>query len=345
MIYVNKKSADSFFVKNFEKNGTNFKFVDENTDFIENSKNNIYITPENNTFVHRCPATEIYRCCNYYVVDMMEGCPFDCTYCILQEYLNHRFIKVFSDTKKVKEEILALAKKGKYRLGTGELSDSLAYDHILNLTDFFIPIVNKLENIQFEFKTKSANITKLFNHNPKNILISWSLNPEEIIKTEEYYTAGLSERIEAAGKCADYGYKVCFHFDPLIYYKNFEKGYSDLLRRLFDRIPEDSVEYISISTFRFMPNLLETVRNRFEHSTLLQSSYVKSLDGKMRYFKTLRTYMLRFITSKIKSEWQNVFIYYCMEHESIWKKLLGYDPGERKEFEKNFPFFHQNGQL
>ncbi|MEC9492342.1 SPL family radical SAM protein [Flexistipes sp.] len=341
MIYIDKSGFDSPFVNIFEREGRKFTFVNSMEE-VEDSKNNIYITSGYNTFVHRCPATRNYRCCNYYVVDLVEGCPFDCTYCILQEYLNHNFIKVYSNLGRVEEEIISLSKKGVFRLGTGELSDSLAYDHILKLSDFFIPIINKLENIQFEFKTKSANVGRLFNHNPENILVSWSLNPQEIIAAEEHYTADLDERIDAAAKCAEYGYKVGFHFDPLIYYNDFEKGYSDVAKKLFEKIPEQSVEYISISTFRFIPGLLDTVREKFESSQLLKSDYVKTLDGKMRYFKSLRHYMLGYMVSRIREYWPNVFLYFCMEHETVWKQLLGFDPGEREKFESNFPFYRKS---
>lgn len=339
MIYIDKNAYKSPFVKIFEKDGRNFTFVN-NIEEIEDSKNNIFITSGFNTFVHRCPATTNYCCCNYYVVDLVEGCPFDCTYCILQKYLNHNLIKVHSNLRSVEKEIVNISQKGKLRLGTGELSDSLAYDHILKLSDFFIPIINDLENIQFEFKTKSANIKRLFHHNPKNILVSWSLNPQKLVADEEHFTATLDERIKAAAMCAEYGYKVCFHFDPLIYYENFEKGYGEVIEKLFSRIPEKSVEYISISTFRFIPGLLDIVREKFEYSHLLKNEYVKTLDGKMRYFKALRYYMLRYVIDKIREYWPNVFLYFCMEHQSVWKKLLSYDPGEREEFEKNFPFYH-----
>jgi len=108
-------------------------------------------------------------------------------------------------------------------LGTGELSDSLALDHILKLSDFIIPVINSLEHIQFEFKTKSTNINNLLNHNPKNIVISFSLNPENLAVKEELFAANPLSRIKAAQLLAAYGYRLAFHFDPLIYSDNFEK--------------------------------------------------------------------------------------------------------------------------
>ena len=49
--------------------------------------------------------------------------------------------------------------------------------------------------------------------------------------------------------------------------------------------------------------------------------------------------MIGFVTEKLKKQWKKPFIYYCMEHSSIWEKILNYDPGEREEFETYFPCY------
>jgi spore photoproduct lyase len=335
-IFVDKAAAESEVAANAMKNCSDVSFVGS-AEEVPDNKNCIYITAGPNTFVHRCPATKIYRCCDYYVADVAEGCPFDCTYCILQSYLNHEYIKVYSDFEGIKNDILNLPKDRFYRLGTGELSDSLALDHIFNFSGFIGETVNKADNLLFEFKTKSANIKNLLNINPKNMMVSWSMNPQEIIDKEEHGAAKLDNRLKAANLCSQYGYKIGFHFDPLIYYDNFEAGYAEVIRKMAESVPESSVEYISVSTFRFIPELLDIVRGKFDRSLLLQSEYVKTMDGKMRYFKPVRVHMLDFFVKEVRKYWKDVFIYFCMEHESVWKKIMKYDPGEREDFEKFFP--------
>jgi len=338
MIYLEKSCIKGSFHTLFEKKGIDYKLVLSEDEF-EDSKKNIYITSQKNRFVHQCPATKDYRCCNYMVVDAVEGCPFDCSYCILQVYLNHQYIKVYDDLDGIKKSILSLNRSGRYRLGSGELSDSLALDHILFMTDFLIPIINDCDNVQFEFKTKSTNINNLFNHNPKNVVVSFSLNPQEIVGSEEHFAAPVSERIKAAKMLSEYGYKVSFHFDPLISWENFEDLYGNLLDMLFDNIKESYVEFVSISSFRFIPELSDIIRGKFPKSKILAHQFVKSTDGKMRYFKSKRLRMLRFIVDKFNKNWPNVFTYFCMEEKSTWLKLKGFDPGLREEFEKNFKWY------
>jgi spore photoproduct lyase len=269
----------------------------------------------------------------------MEGCPFDCSYCILQAYLPHKNIQVSSNTDAITTAINTLIHEGeKRRLGTGELSDSLALDNIFPFSRLITPLINKQDVIQFEFKTKSANIANLLDLNPKNIVVSWSLNPPEIAMTEEHGAAPIHKRLEAAKLCADAGYRIGFHFDPLIAYEGWQKGYGELLATLFNTVPESSVEYISISTFRTTAALMDRMRERPEPSRLLRGDMIAGLDGKQRYFKALRAELLGYVTNELYRHWRSVFVYYCMEHESLWKNLLGFDPGEREEMEELFPY-------
>jgi len=343
-IFVDKNAVDSWPAVHAIKNCADVEFVESSLQ-VPDSKNSVHITSGPNSFVHRCPATKIYRCCNYYVADVAEGCPFDCTYCILQAYLNHEYIKVYSDFEGVKNDILSLPKDQFFRLGTGELSDSLALDHVINFSGYIAETVNSAENLLFEFKTKSANIKNLLNLNPKNMMVSWSLNPQEIADKEEHGTAKIHNRLKAANICAEYGYRIGFHFDPLIHYSGFEKGYSDVIEKMVSSVPESSVEYISVSTFRFIPELLDIVRDKFDRSLLLENEYVKTLDGKMRYFKPMRVQMLEHFVKEVRKHWKDVFIYFCMEHESVWKKLMGFDPMEREDFEKHFPCQIRNSRV
>lgn len=168
-------------------------------------------------------------------------------------------------------------------------------------------------------------------------MVSWSLNPASIIEQEEPYTATLERRLKAAETLSKYGYKIGFHFDPLIMSYNFEKLYGELIDNLISRINEESVEYISISTFRCPSELMNIIRQRKSPSILTKGDFIKGIDGKTRYFKAERIKMISFVTEKLKKQWKKPFIYYCMEHSSIWEKILNYDPGDREEFETYFP--------
>ncbi len=342
MIYAERTALGSPLVKELELAGQAFTVV-ESADEVPDSKSEIVVVQKHENYCHPCPGTKIYRCCNYYTTDVMEGCPFDCSYCILQAYLGHRNIRVSGDTQRITDSVRALIKEGiPRRLGTGELSDSLALDGLFPFTRLLTPIVNSQDVIQFEFKTKSANISNLLNLNPRNIVVSWSLNPQHIIDAEERGAAGLVDRLEAARACAEAGYRVAFHFDPVICRDGSAEDYIRLICQLTEAVPASAVEYVSISTFRAPPLLIDRMRERKERSVILQGDLSPALDGKFRYFMPLRREILNNMTGLFRRLWPDVFVYYCMEHALVWERNMGRDPGGREEFERLFPWSFKN---
>ena len=97
------------------------------------------------------------------------------------------------------------------------MTDSLALEGILPYSDYLIPFFNKTQNAVLELKTKSANVGHLLKQQlPRNVIFTWSLNTPLVIANEEHGTATLDERIAAAGKLADKGALVGFHFHPMV---------------------------------------------------------------------------------------------------------------------------------
>ncbi len=338
MIFVEKSAQHLPLVDLVAKSADDIKVVDSAQE-VEDVKSNIIITSKNDNFVHPCPATNIYRCCNYHVMDIMQGCPFDCSYCILQAYLPHKHIRVTGAVDEAVKSAMVAVSSQKRRIGTGELSDSLALDGIIPLSKVLVPFANTHDNVQFEFKTKSANVANLLNLNPKNVIVSWSLNPREIQSAEEPLTASIDKRLNAMEACIAHGYRVGIHFDPLMYVENFEQIYGNLLDELFERIDGSKVEFISVSTFRAPDELMDAIRLRKGDSLLTKGDYVKGIDGKIRYFKALRMKMMKYVVGRLKQSWQDPFVYLCMEHDTTWQRLMGYDPLEREDFEKLFPHY------
>lgn len=155
----------------------------------------------------------------------------DCVYCILQAYLDTPWITHYTNINKLYAEISAELSANPatlYRVGTGEFTDSLALETITQISSRLVPFFSNLENGVLELKTKCASIESLqgLAHNRRTI-VSWSLNAEKISNYEEIRAASIDERLEAAGKCADWGYGLGFHFDPIIHHPNWKEGYKN----------------------------------------------------------------------------------------------------------------------
>ena len=296
---------------------------------LTTGKKSLWITRFKGDFLKPCPATGTeYLCCRYWVLNAQTHCPLDCTYCILQDYLNVPLITVYVNIENIPREIDAMISKepGRlFRMGTGELTDSLAFDEVTHFNENLIRHALKKKMI-LEIKTK----TDLVGHLPvipkRNVLISWSLNPGDFIKGQEFKSAPLAKRLKAASTAVRKGYRLGFHFDPLLMLPGWEKKYDTLIETLTRRIPESEVMWISLGSLRFPPSLKKIIEERFPGTGITSAEFVKGMDGKMRYFRPERVRLYRHIYAKVRETWKNVFTYFCMENKTVWHEVMGFAP-------------------
>jgi spore photoproduct lyase len=92
---------------------------------------------------------------------------------------------------------------------------------------------------------------------------------------------------------------------------------------------------MSMGSLRFAPALKDVVRERFPKSRLMYAELVPGADGKMRYFKPLRTEMYTKMFSWIRRYTADTGLYLCMESQEIWQKVFGYAPACGAEVEQH----------
>jgi len=276
-------------------------------------------------FIKHCPCSPEAISCGYYNINLHTGCPFNCTYCILQTYLETKEPIFYTNINDLKTELNEIIKEEKYlRIGTGELSDSLAYDNQTNYSNKIFDLFYQFKSIIFEFKTKSTNISNLLKRKniPKNIVVSWSLNTKFLIKNEELLTPNLSERLKAIKSVQDKGFMIGIHFDPIIYYKNWKKDYIELINEISKIINPKQIAWWSLGALRF-PYSLKTHILKFKESILFEGELIRGYDNKYRYFKPLRNEMFKIISSEIKKKISSeIRLYLCMEDEEMWNDIF-----------------------
>ena len=221
-----------------------------------------------------------------------------------------------------------------FRIGTGEHSDSLALDKTLGINQHVIKFFATLPNALLELKTKSNHVEHLLElpHGGKTV-ISWSVTPQAIVKKEELKTATLDERLKAAKMASDAGYKVAFHFDPMIDYPDWEKGYQGLVEQIIDNISPERIAWVSLGTLRYISSLKSIVDERFPNSRVFLGEFVPGIDGKMRYLKKIRQRLYRNVQQKIQKLAPNVPTYLCMESSHLWKNSMSNQPETPPEME------------
>jgi spore photoproduct lyase len=309
-------------------------------DSIGFGKRHLLLTHSYGRRLKPCPGTSRHICCGYHVVNAITNCPMDCSYCVLQGYLNNPFLTLYTNWDDLLKEIdtfLSGDPRSLLRLGTGELSDSLALDSIFPLSQMLIPFFAGRNNGILELKTKSADVDPLLhlNHRGRTV-ISWSLNPQKMIEEEEIRTAPLTERIDAAKRCQEAGYPIGFHFDPIIYHEGWEEGYEETIRSLFDRIDPQKVIWISMGGFRYPPQLKGIAKERFPDTKIFLGELFPGKDAKFRYLREIRVEMYQKMIGWLREIDPDLFIYLCMESQEVWEKVFGWAPEDSHHLNRLF---------
>ena len=272
-----------------------------------------------------------YLCCNVHVLRSLHNCPFECTYCFLQNYLTDGATKIVDDAAHLMNEVkewLQCEPSRLFRIGTWELGDSLALEKKTGQAEKLIKAFAGLDNAVLELKTKSDSVDSLLSldHKGKTV-ISWSLNTGDIIASEEHRTAPLKRRIAAMHKAAGAGYLIGLHFDPMIFHEGWEEGYAKLVSDIFKAVPADRIAWISIGSLRFNPEMKKKIENNYPDSRLTSAEMVHGDDAKIRYVKPLRVAMYRFLYNELKKYVsESNLIYLCMERWDVWDKVFGSHP-------------------
>ena len=199
-----------------------------------------------------------------------------------------------------------------------------------DLSNRLIPAFAAQKSTILELKTKTTAIKRLerLPHNRKTIM-AWSVNTPRIIAEEERLTASLGARLNAAAKCESWGYPLAFHFDPIVIYDGCDADYEQVVNQIFTKVSPDSIVWISLGTFRFMPALKTLIQKRFPNSNIIYGEFITGLDGKKRYFKQLRIEIYQKIIACIRAHAPRALIYFCMEDDEVWQKCLGFKASKR----------------
>jgi spore photoproduct lyase len=269
-----------------------------------------------------------HLCCGYLTLDLISGCPMECSYCILQSYLaNNPVTTAYVNTDEILAQVgefLDRYPNRFFRIGTGELSDSLALDPIVDNARVLIPFFARRRNAILELKTKTDFVDHLLEleHGGRTVF-AWSVNTPEIIAAEERGTASLDERLAAARKAAAAGYGVAFHFDPIVMRSTVEETvevYRAIVDRILDEISNDAIAWVSLGLLRYPPELAEVARKRFPETRIFDGELVP-VGGKMRYPRFLRQEVYRPLWERLASEIPERKLYLCMETPAVWQRI------------------------
>ncbi|MDP2643997.1 MAG: DNA photolyase [Desulfobacterales bacterium] len=283
-----------------------------------------------------CPAFSYETlCCKLKTIDAVENCAFHCNYCAVQTFYGERITVNRALRENLKH--LKINPDAFYHFGTGQSSDSLALGNASGILDDLCEFAGRHPNVMLELKTKSKNISYFLNRPiPRNIVCSWSLNTKAVICHEEYGTASLSERLEAAKQLTGRGVKVAFHFHPLIAYKNCVQEYRDVAGKILSLFNRNEVAFISFGALKFSKSVIQHIRKTGGSTKILQMEMEKDSGGKLTYPFARRHRLFESLYQAFASWHSSVFIYLCMEDAPMWDRVFGWHYENNDDFEAGF---------
>jgi len=191
-------------------------------------------------------------CPHFYILAHGNGCAFRCAYCYLQLTFRGKVgPTVFTNVGDMLAEVDAfLAREEPAVLNAGELADALALDGRTGLTKELVPRFAAQGRHLLLLLTKSANVDNLLDLEHKGrTVVSFSVNAADVAARYELGSPSPAERIAAARRAADAGYRVRFRLDPVIPVPGWEDSYRAILEQILKEAPPERITFGSLRYF------------------------------------------------------------------------------------------------
>lgn len=255
---------------------------------------------------------------HYYFIHAYN-CIYECQYCYLQGYFNTPDIVLFINHEEIIEEMeRALLKHPgqKVWFHAGEFSDSLALTHLTGELDLYHAFCEKHPNAIIELRTKSVNTREIEKLRPlPNLIVSFSLSPKEMARRVDLKTPNAEARVRAMRTLKSLGFPIAAHFDPIVYEDKFKSEYTELLKQMADLTAD--LKYLSLGVVRFTKDVYREVERNYPDSVLHTGPMIKSFDGKVRYHRPMRMWLMNSIKElAIGAGVKPEAIYLCMEEHA-----------------------------
>lgn len=270
-----------------------------------------------------CPFfSEGANCCGLYSLDAASGCALGCSFCAISAVLGETV--EFPTDLAQRLSAVELNPDRFYHVSTGEFTDSLVWGNRNGMLDILFDFARRHPNVQLELKTKTDRIDYLLEHAPTdNILCTWLLNSETIIRNEEPAAATLRRRLQSARAVAHRGYRVGFHIKPLVYYSGWRAEYASLAGHLLADFSPDELAFVALGVMWFNAPVIREIRRRGGESKVLQMPLVEDPKGKLTYPMERRVELYSNLYKALQPWHGQVFFFLCMETAPVCERVLG----------------------
>ncbi len=275
------------------------------------------------------------NCCQLSIIEAVTGCALGCSFCNVNASMGE-LVEISHDLASRLSQV-ELDPEVFYHVSTSHMSDSLAWGNRHGVLDALFGFAREHPNARLELKTKSDRIDYLLRHEiPHNVVCSWWLNTDTIIRNEEHGTATLNGRLQAARAIRDRGCATGFHINPIVYYKGWREDYASLAGRMMALFSPDEVDFVSLGALWLSPPVVRGIRHRGGESKVLQMHLVPDPGDKLTYPQDSRIEMYDTIYQSMQPWHGKVLTILCMETTPVWEAVFGEVVPVRDALENQF---------
>ena len=224
------------------------------------------------------PVCHSFGNSHFYYASPALNCLYDCEYCWLKGMYSSANIVVFlNDAAEYIEE----AKRISHESNDEPVFVSFSYETDLlplePLTGFLhelAPLLNEAPSVTAEIRTKCGS-SALIRSLPaaSNMVLAFTISPQEMIDRYEHGTSPLKQRLEAANTALDCGFPVRFCFDPMILFPGWRTAYADMLETAAETVDFSQISDFSVGSYRQSDQYQKRMRSRFPGSAVIQYPY------------------------------------------------------------------------
>ncbi|MCX7884735.1 MAG: DNA photolyase [Caloramator sp.] len=294
-IYIEESALNYTITKNImEKyNTSNFIIIKHYKDVFNRTNQNFIIQKQNQSlilavkskpFIYKGPdVCQNFGYSNFYYTSFLLNCIFDCEYCYLQGMYPSSNIVAFVNIEDFKSEIKDITSRETSFLAASYDTDLIAFHSIIPYMDYFYDFFKDYLNLLVEVRTKSANDIFYKTHKPMdNLIIAFTLSPNDVIKKYERYTPSLDARIKALKTALSQGFKVRICLDPIFIGEDVSFYYEPFYNYLFSQINPEDILDVGYGFFRMSKDFFKRIEKTRPDSLLFCEDYSLK-DGILSY--------------------------------------------------------------
>ncbi len=254
---------------------------------------------------------------NYYFSHMLN-CLYDCRYCFLQGMYRSGHQLVFVNYEDFAAEISQIAAQYNPEpvwFFSGYDCDSLANDPLTRFVEYFVPVFAGLGNSWMELRTKSTQIRQLLKLEPcSRVVTAFSFTDQYSHRKLEHGVPSIKKRLDAMQALVEAGWPIGLRLDPIIYHRNYQSEFVQLLQQIFSVIDAASLHSVSLGAFRLPKDNYKQVQRLFPDEPLFAQNLALGNDI-ISYPLTLEQEMISFCEQQLL-RWIPPEIYFpCNWHD------------------------------